>query len=85
MLLSCVHCRYLWLGRTLSIDTEMIVKITGFPMEGEDPSILFTDKSNEKALSKKMKENFGTFRATRRFNIASINDNCAKFAMQVLS
>jgi hypothetical protein len=48
MLLSCIHGGYLWLDRPMSIDTELIAWIIGFPMTGEDPSILFTDKSNEK-------------------------------------
>jgi hypothetical protein len=34
-------------------------------MAGEDPSPLFTDKSNEKSLSEKMKEKFGMFRGVR--------------------
>jgi len=54
-------------------------------MTGEYLLILFTNRSNEKTLLEKIKENFGIFRAVRRLDISSINDNCIKLEKQVLS
>jgi hypothetical protein len=45
----------MWLDRNVSIDTNLIVWITRFPMEGEDSSLLFTNNSNEKKNLKRMK------------------------------
>jgi hypothetical protein len=53
-------------------------------MAGEDPSPLFTNKSNEKPLSEKMKEKFGTLIGVHRLDVASISDDYVKFVMQVL-
>jgi hypothetical protein len=53
-------------------------------MEREDPSPLFSDKLNEKALSERMKEKFDMFRGACRLDVASINDECVNFAMQVM-
>ena len=39
-LLSCVHGDYLWLDPPVSIDAELIHRITGLPMVGEDPTII---------------------------------------------
>jgi hypothetical protein len=75
MLLSCIHGRYLWMDRPMSIDSELIMQITGLSMVGEDPTLLFSDKSNEKALSERIREKFGMFRAMRRLNVENINDD----------
>jgi hypothetical protein len=55
ILLTCIHEGYLWLNGPISIDTDLIVHITGLPSQGEDPSQIFRKKNNEKALSKSMK------------------------------
>jgi hypothetical protein len=44
MSLTCVHDNYLWMDRSISIDMELIVRITGLLMQGEDPTLLFIDK-----------------------------------------
>jgi hypothetical protein len=54
-------------------------------MEWEDLSLLFIDKSKEKALSKKMKEKFGTFRGAWKLNVTNISDDYVKFSMQLLA
>jgi hypothetical protein len=43
-LLYCVHGGYMWLDRPISIDTDLIARITGLPTQGEDPTLLFADK-----------------------------------------
>jgi hypothetical protein len=69
----------------VSIDTQLIVWITGFPSVGEDPLPLFTDKTQEKSLAERMKEKYGTFRGAHGLDVASINDDTVRFATQVLA
>jgi hypothetical protein len=85
MLLSCVHGGYMWLDRPVSIDTDLIVHITGLPSQGEDPSLLFFDKKNEKSLSESMKEKFHTFCGQHGLDVASICDPTVRFVMQALA
>jgi hypothetical protein len=84
MLLICVHGGFLWLDREVSIDTQLIMRIIRLPSTGEEPLPLFTDKSKDKSLSKKMKYKYDTHRGARSLNIASINDDTIRFTMHVL-
>jgi hypothetical protein len=42
----------------------------GLPTQGKDPTLLFTDRKNEKALSEAMKEKFHTVRGVCGFGCA---------------
>jgi hypothetical protein len=75
LLLSCVHGGFLWLDRPVSIDMELIVCITGLSSKGEDPLPFFTEKSKEKAYSKKMKDKYDTFIVARGLDLARINND----------
>jgi hypothetical protein len=68
----------------VSIDTKLIAWITRFPIAWEDTLPDFTHKSNTKSLSNRMKENFDMFRGECGLNVASINDECIRFMMQML-
>jgi hypothetical protein len=85
MLLICVHEGYLWLDRLVSIDIDLIMHITGLPLQGEDPSLLFSNKKNEKALSESMKENFNTQRVQCDLDVARICNLTMRFMTQVLA
>jgi hypothetical protein len=85
ILLSGVHGGYLWLDRSVSIDTNLIVHITGLQSQGEDPSLIFSDKKNEKALSESMKEKFHTIWGQCGLDVASICDPTMRFVTQVLA
>jgi hypothetical protein len=85
MLLSCVHGGFLWLDRSFYIDTWLILWIIGLPSIGEDPLLLFTDKSKEKSLEEKMEDKYETHRGMHSFDIASINDDTVRFVIQVLA
>jgi hypothetical protein len=61
MFMICVHGGYLWLDMVVSIDMDLIVHITRLPSQGEDPSLIFSDKNNEKDLLESMMEMFHTF------------------------
>jgi len=51
----------MWFDKTISIDIDMIMHITYLSLQGEDRSLLFFDKKNEKPLAESMKEKFHTF------------------------
>jgi hypothetical protein len=80
LFLSCVHEGFLWLDREVSIDTHLIAWIIGFPLVGEEPIPLFTDKTQKKYLAKRMKEKYGTFRGAHilecnvPFQMSSLGD-----------
>jgi hypothetical protein len=69
----------------VSVDIELFAWITEFPTTEEDPLPLFTDKSNEKALSERMKEKFNTHKVVCGLDIESINEDCVRFVKQVMS
>jgi hypothetical protein len=41
----------LWLYKPISIDVDLIVKITGLPIDGEKPEQYLDDKTNKKTLA----------------------------------
>ena len=77
IILSYIDGGMLWLDPPVSIYTQLIVWITGFPKAGEDLTTLFTNKAREKALSKTMKDKFNTFIGKRGMDVANISDNVA--------
>jgi hypothetical protein len=85
MLLTCVHGSYLWLDRPISIDTYLIARITGLPSQGEDPTLLFVDKKNDKTLSESMREKFHTVRGVHGLDVPSICDPTIRIVMQALA
>jgi len=85
LLLSHVHGGFIWLNKVVLIDTYLIVWITRLPTQGKDPFPLFTEKDNEKALSERIKEKYGTYRGARGIDVASINDDIIRFVTQVLA
>jgi hypothetical protein len=58
----------------MSIDSELIMHITGLLMAGEDPTPLFSDKLNSKSLSERIRDKFGMFKAVHILNVIDIND-----------
>jgi hypothetical protein len=38
LLLTCMHGSYLWLDMTISIDIDLIARITGLPTQGQYPN-----------------------------------------------
>jgi hypothetical protein len=72
---------YLWLNRLVSIDTDFIVCIIGLLSQGEDPSLFFFEKKNEKTLSESMKEKFNMFRGQHDLDVTRIYDLTARFTM----
>jgi hypothetical protein len=51
----------------------------------EDPLPLFMDKNQEKALAERMKDKYGMHKEACILNIARINSDSVKFAMQVIA
>ena len=51
-LLALVHDGHLWIGnQRISIDGELIYRITGLPKEGPDPRIEFVGKHEDMKLA----------------------------------
>jgi hypothetical protein len=53
--------------------------------QGDDPSLIFSDKKNEKALLESMKEKFHTFQGQHDLDVAIICDPTIRFVTQELS
>ena len=51
-----MHDEFLWMEIVIPIDSKLIDSITGLPAIGEDINLL-TDRSQEKALGRKMDDN----------------------------
>lgn len=85
MLLSCVHGGYMWLNKSVSINIDLIVRITGLLSQVQNPASLFFDKKNEKVLAESMKEKLHTFNGQRGMDVASICDPRVRFATQALA
>jgi hypothetical protein len=50
-LLARVHGGFLWMERHVPIDVDLIVKITGIPIDGVKPEQYLDDKTKEKAIT----------------------------------
>jgi hypothetical protein len=50
-ILELVHGGILWMERPISIDVDLIVDITGLPIDGEKPKQYLDDKTKEKPLA----------------------------------
>jgi hypothetical protein len=74
MFLTYVHGNYLWLNMPIYIDTNLIARITYLPSQGEDPTLLFEDKKNEKTLLDSMNEKYRTVIGVRGLDVPSICD-----------
>jgi hypothetical protein len=64
-LLAVTHGGDIWLDKPIPITIELIMQITGLPIQGMDPTLILDDKSKEKALAGEMKKKYGTDRGTR--------------------
>jgi hypothetical protein len=80
-----MHVGYLWLDRSVYIDTYLIMYITGLPPWREDPTLFFFNKKNEKTLAKTMREKFYMKRAQRDLDVTSICDPTVRFATKLIS
>jgi hypothetical protein len=51
--------------RHVSIDVDIIEKITGLPTDGPKPEPYLDDKTKEKSMADKIKKKYGTNRGSR--------------------
>jgi hypothetical protein len=80
-----VHGVYLLLNRLVSLDIDLFVWIIVLPLQVWDPSLLFSDKNNEKTLSESMIEKFHTHIGVCGLDVESICDPTMRFVTQVLA
>jgi hypothetical protein len=85
MLLTYVHGGYLWLDKTISIDTDLIAQITTLLTQGGDPTLFFSNKKNDRALSESMTKKFHTIIWVHGLDVPSIYDPTIRFVTQALA
>jgi len=78
-LLSCVRGGYLWLDRKISIDFALIHRITGLPMEGEDPTSMFSDKHRDRDMAACVMMQYHTTIGVCDLKVALINVPTLRF------
>lgn len=80
-----MHGGYLWLDHKIPIDAQLIHTITCLPLEGEDPTSLFTAKHEDRQAAAIVMEMFGATKGARGIKVVKINDKCVKFGVQLLA
>jgi len=73
------------LDKCVSIDLEIIAKITGLPIWGMDPGLFLDDKTKEKALAEEMKKKYDIDMGTRGIIVKRINDAATQLGVKLLS
>jgi hypothetical protein len=84
-LLEVMHGGILWLDTQVSIDVDLIAKITGLPTNGEQPTQYLDDKTKEKALEEEMKQMYGTERGSRGIIINQISEPTTRLATKLMA
>ena len=79
-----VHWDNFFLDVKVEITTQLISRIIGFPIKGEDPKWLFA-KESEKILTLELYEKYQTTRGTRYIVIRQINDDTIKFFANLMT
>jgi hypothetical protein len=84
-LLEFMHGGDLCLDKPIPITIELIMQITGLPIQGMDPMLILDDKSKEKALAEEMKKKYGTDRGTIGIIIKRLNDVMTQLGENILA
>jgi hypothetical protein len=84
-LLARVHGVFFWMNIPVSIDVDLIVKITNLPTDGVNPEKYLYDKKKQKAIAEEVKDQFGTDKGSRGMIIKSINDPSKIFMTNMIS
>jgi hypothetical protein len=84
-LLALVHGGIMWLDRPVSIDVDLIAKITGLPTDGEKPEQYLDDKTKEKTLAEEMKKTYGTVRGSRGIIINRISEPVTRLETKLMA
>jgi hypothetical protein len=82
-LLAVMHGGILWLDTKVSIDVDLIAKITGLPTNEEQPMQYLYDKTKEKALEEEMKQTYGTERGSKEIVINQISEPTTRLATKL--
>ena len=85
-LLVLVHDGHLWIGsQRITIDGELIHRITGLPMEGHDPGIEFIRKHEDTKLAQHMKDHFGLTKGKQGYQTSTIRHQNIHFTAKILA
>jgi hypothetical protein len=69
----------------VSIDVDLIAKITGLPTNGEKPAQYLDDNTKEKALVEEMNHTYGTERGSRGIIINKISEPTTRIATKLMA
>jgi hypothetical protein len=72
------------MDRSMPITVDLIVGITGLPIDGENPEQYLGEKTRAKAISYEIKAKYGTKRGNRGIKISDINNPMKRFATRLL-
>jgi hypothetical protein len=86
LLLASYHGGYLWLYHHITVDMMLINRITRLSMQGPDPHEYYPRKTTDRALVKKIKEDYGDVeKGTRGYKVASIESGIVHLACQLIT
>jgi hypothetical protein len=86
MLLSCYHGGYLWLNCHITVDPNLINRITGLSMQGPDPQDFYPGKSMDHTLTQRIKETYGNVdKGTQGYKVASIQNGAVHLTCHMLA
>lgn len=74
----------MWLDPPVSIDDELIHRIIGLPMVGEDPAPLFADKRDDKIVAAQVAAQYNMERGNCSLLVSGIKEKETHFGTQLL-
>jgi hypothetical protein len=86
LLLSCYYGGYLWLNRYITVDPNLINRITGLSMQGPDPQVFYLGKTADCALTQSIKDTYGDVeKSMQGYKVSSIQSGAVHLSYQLIA
>ena len=85
ILLSCVHGGYLWLGKRVDLNIDLIHRITGLSKTGKDPKIHIIGKTKDSKLPPALVAKYKLQRGGQAYDPTTIVDDTLRFIAILLA
>jgi len=85
VLLSCLHGGYLWLGRQVDLNIDLIHRITGLSKTGKLPDLQISGKTKDSKLPPALVKKYKLQRGGRAYDITSIENETLRFTASLLA
>ena len=85
ILLSCVHGGYLWLGKKVDLNVDLVHRITGLSKTGKDPKTHITGKTKDSKLPPALVTKYKLQRGGRAYGITRLIDNTHRYTASLLA